>query len=242
MRAVNLIPGDAQRSGSQALRLAPATYALLGGLVAALVLVTMFVLAHNNVASRQAQVSSLRAQLHAAQTEAAELTRYTQFASAAQARVSAVRQIAGTRFDWHAAFTNLAKVIPANTSLQSLSASVVPGASAGNGGGSTGLRAALPGPAFEMSGCTASQDDVARLISRLRVMTGVTRVSLANSSLGGAVTVQSTGGSSPEGSGQDCRTGSPTFNLVVFFTPVNGAGPNGAASAGSTPASTGGAK
>jgi Tfp pilus assembly protein PilN len=242
MRAVNLVPPEAKRSGRGALRLAPATYGLLGGLLGALVLVTAYVLAGNTVATRQAQETTLRSQLSQDQAQVAQLGSYAQFASAARARVAAVRGIAATRFDWYRALSNLARAIPANTSLQSLNGSVVPGA--GSGGASGGLRADQAGPAFEMTGCTHTQDDVARLISRLRTMAGVTRVSLSSSTIGNT----GPSGGAPAtagtpGAAQGCGANTPTFNLVVFYTPVPGAGATGAVTAGSsTGTSTGGAK
>jgi hypothetical protein len=89
----------------------------------------------------------------------------------------------------------------------------------GAGSGDTGtLRGALPNPAIEMTGCTTGQNEVARLISRLRLMTGVTRVALADS------TKDDTGGGSGETSGSsDCRYGHdrfPQFGIVVFFEPL----------------------
>lgn len=240
MKAVNLIPSDTQRSGGPSLKLAPATYALLGVLAAAVVLATLYVLAGNTVSSRKVQLASLQSQLAAAQSEAAKLTTYADFASVAQTRVENVRGIAATRFDWNAALSNLARVVPTDTSLQTLSATVVPGASAGGGGGGGGgLRADLPGPAFEMTGCTASQDEVARLISRLRTMPKVTRVALSSSSISG-----SSSGSTPIASGATsgsgtattgCKPKAPTFNLTVFFQPVPNAGPTGPTAIGAAP-------
>lgn len=238
MRAVNLVPPEAKRTGRGALRLAPATYGLLGGLLAALVLVTAYVLADNSVANRQAQVTTLQTQLRQDQAQVAQLGSYAQFASAARSRIAAVRGIAATRFDWYSALSNIARAIPANTSLQSLSGSVVPGA--GTGGGSSGLRADQPGPAFDITGCTRSQDDVARLISRLRTMAGVTRVSLSSSTIGNATPTGAAAASSVPGSAQGCGAHAPTFSLVVFYMPVAGAGATGAVSAGSS--STGGAQ
>src|SRR5947209_3582547 len=131
MKAVNLIPADAHAAGGRfRIKLAPATYGLLGLLVAGLVLITAYVLAGNQVASRQAQLTTLRAQLTQAQSQATQLGSYGKFAALAQTRLGTVRGIAGTRFDWHAALANLARVIPANTTLDSVSGTVVPGATA----------------------------------------------------------------------------------------------------------------
>jgi len=245
MKAVNLIPSDAQQSGGRSLKLAPATYALLGFLAAGVVLVTMYVLTGNSVSSRQSQLASLQSQLTQAQSEASQLAAYGQFASLAQTRLQTVRGLAATRFDWNASLSNLARVIPAGTALQSLNATVVPGASSGGTGGGglgtggNGLRSSLPGPALEMTGCTTTQDAVARLISRLRAMPGVSRVALS-----GSAKSTSSPNSTPGAATQGCAANSPTFNIVVFFTPVNGAGPNGATSVSGTPATatTGGAQ
>jgi hypothetical protein len=153
--------------------------------------------------------------------------------------VQTVRGIAATRFDWNASLANLARVVPANTSLESLTGTVVPGASAGgsagSGGGSSGatnLRGDITGPAFELNGCTASQDDVARLISRLRVMPGVKRVALGSS----VIEQQS---QSSAASARGCKPGSPTFSLVVFFNQVAGAGATGATTLTAAPSAPG---
>src|SRR5579859_7426680 len=216
MKAVNLIPSDVQKSGGPSLKLAPLTYVVLGFLVAGVALVTMYVLASNKVSSRQNQVTSLQAQVTQAQSEATQLGAYGQFATLAQTRLQSVRGIAATRFDWHGALSDLSRIIPANTSLQALNATVVPGASAGGGGGSSSLRGDLQGPAFELVGCTHTQDDVARLISRLRVMSDVQRVALANSTKNS--NAQASNGVSGSGSKhpRGCPANAPTFNVVVY--------------------------
>jgi Tfp pilus assembly protein PilN len=245
MKAVNLIPGDSPSAGSVRVpKLAVPTYALLGFLVGGIVLAVLYVSASNSVADRQAQVTSLTTEVAQAQQAASRLVAYGQFTTLEQQRVQSVRGIAETRFDWNSALGELAAVIPANTSLQTLSGSVVPGASAGGSGGSGGLRAAQSGPAVEVQGCTSNQDDVARLISRLRTMDDVTRVALSSSakaSTTGAAPAQPSG----SGAGTGCASSAPTFDVIVFYKPIAGAGAQGATSLGSTSATTttpGGAK
>ena len=151
-------------------------------------------------------------------------------------RIETVRSIAAARFDWHGALSDLAKVVPANTTLQAVNKTVVPGASSGGSGtaGTGGLRTAIAAPAFELSRCTRTQDDVARLISQLRLINGVTRVAFSNSQESNA------SGSAGPGGSQGCGANAPTFSLVVFFQPVPNAGPTGvtsvAATAGTAPA------
>lgn len=231
MRAVNLIPQDVNRTGRRAAGLLPQgpSVVLLGLLMVALGLVTVYVLGQNTISERKATLARTQTQLAAAKVQAARLTQYAQFQQLAQARVQTIRQIATSRFDWHAALSDLAKVVPADTSLQTLIGTVAPGAAVSapgvGGGGSSGstgsLRGAIAAPAFEMSGCTKTQDDVARLMSRLRLMDGVTRVTFADSqkpqAMPGSASV-----ASGSGSGAGCGANAPTFDLVVFYKPLPG--------------------
>jgi Tfp pilus assembly protein PilN len=241
MKAVNLIPADARknRSGpSNAVRVP--TYALLGLLAGALALVTVYVMTGNTIADRKAQLNSLQNQVAQAQAQASKLGDYGRFAQIAHTRLQTVAGIAATRFDWHEALSDLSQVVPANSSLQTLAGTVAPGASTGGGGGggSSNLRAAETTPALELTGCTHSQDDVARLMSRLRLVDNVTRVSLGNSQKANSGTAGAASGTA------SCGANGPSFDIVVFFQAVPGAGPQGATSvtgATTTPTKPGGA-
>jgi Tfp pilus assembly protein PilN len=243
MKAVNLIPGDARRRtvGTPG-RVGGAVYLTIGALVAALVLVVVYVVANNSISDRKAKIAELQSRVTRAQAEAAALKPYTQFAQLAQVRAETVRQIANTRFDWHRALSDLSKVVPANTSLQTLTGTVAPGAGV-QGGVSISLRGAIPSPAFELSGCTSSQDDVARLMSRLRLMNGVSRVSLqdsvkSNTAQGGAAVSTAGNSVSTAGNSGGCGPNTPAFHVVVFFQPLPGAGPNGATNLTAQPVSS----
>jgi Tfp pilus assembly protein PilN len=216
VRAVNLIPADGASGSRGGAGVGP--YALLGALAVLLVGVLVYVLTDNQVVERRAQLASLQAQAQALQTRAAADRPYQEFAALAQARVQTVRQLGHARFDWHRAFGDLARVMPGNVWLTSLLGTVTNGVSVGGGGGDTStLRGALPNPAIELTGCTTSHDDVARLLSRLRLMTGVVRVALASSSKADSVAGGAGGGTS------DCtygHTGFTQFGIVVFFAPL----------------------
>ncbi len=241
MKAVNLIPAEARKRGggvSSSSQLA--TYGLFGLLAVVLGLVVYYVTTSNTISDRQAQLTTLKAEVAQAQSRVNSLGSYTQFRQLAQSRAQTVEGIAATRFDWHSAFSDLTRVVPANTSLQSLSATVAPGATAGgSGGGGAGsagnLRSGVSAPAFELVGCTGSQDDVARLMSRLRLIDGVTRVSLGSSQKSSSAQ----GGASVSGSGGGCGPDKPSFDVIVFFSPVQGAGPSGATSVGTVMTSGG---
>lgn len=244
MRAVNLIPSDA---GGGAGGKGVGAYALLGVLGLLLLGVLAWTTTHNQIVQRRAQLASLETQAAKLQSQADATRPYREFASLAQARVETIRALGQTRFDWQRAFGDLARVIPNDVWLTSLVGTVTTGVNVGGGGsGDTGsLRGALPNPAIELSGCTTSNDEVARLISRLRLMTGVVRVSLAGAAKGEA-------GAAGGATGADCRyghAGYPQFGMVVFFAPLpappaatqaGGAtgAPAGAAPAGTPAAST----
>jgi Tfp pilus assembly protein PilN len=213
MRAVNLMGAGSGHGGGRAGAGAYVLIAVLGVLLAG-VLAT--VLTNNAIVAHRAELSSLTTQVRVAQAEANATRPYREFATLAQARVATVRQLGQARFDWHRALGDLSKVMPDNVWLSSLLGTVAVGVSVeGAASGATGsVRAALPNPAIELTGCTTGHDSVARLISRLRAMDGVTRVALADSTKDDV-----SGG----GNSADCRHGNarfPQFDVVVFYQPL----------------------
>jgi Tfp pilus assembly protein PilN len=221
MKAVNLIPRDARRSGvGPSFGKLGASHFVIALLVVALGFVTLSVLASNTVSQRESQLAGLKQEYTRAQAQVARLNTYTEFEKLAQRREMTVHEIAASRFDWHSALADLSKVVPANTSLQSLVATASPTASGGGSGGSSGeVRGDISAPAFELKGCTGTQDEVAQLMSRLRVINGVTRVTLEDSAA--AAAAPGSTGASSSGSG-GCPAKGPTFDMVVFFQPGAG--------------------
>jgi Tfp pilus assembly protein PilN len=219
VRAVNLIPADSVRAGGRSGGGAYVVLAVLAALVAG---VAYYVLTDNAIAGRRAQLAQLQTQTRAAQQQADATKPYRDFAALAQARVQTIRQLGAARFDWHHALSQLSRVLPGNVWLSSLLGTVAPGVSVEGGGGAgatSALRSALPNPAIELTGCTTDHDSVVRLISRLRLIDGVQRVALADSSK----EVADGGGGAGGGAGGDCRHGHPNlpqFDLVVFFAPL----------------------
>jgi Tfp pilus assembly protein PilN len=239
MRAVNLIPGDSRRGGfNTGLSLGPA-YAVLGVLAVAVGLMTLYVLTNNTISKRQSEIATIQAQVSEQRAEAARLANYVRFAQLAAARAKTVREIATTRFDWHSALADLSKVVPSNTSLETLSGSTAPQATVSGGGGGSGsaLRADIAVPAIEVTGCSKTQDEVAQLMSRLRVINGVTRVTLSDS----IKNASSSGSAGPAGG---CGNNAPSFDIVVFFKPLQGVDPTTGSPdpAGSSTTTSGGAQ
>ena len=243
MRAVNLIPDDLRRGSSAAGRSGPAVYVLLGVLGVLVVLVTAWALTGRQVADRQSDLARAQVEAQAAEARAGALEPYARFAELRAKRVETVTSLSRSRFNWAYALREISRVVPGNVWLTALTGTVAPGVAVEGSttGGATSLRAALPVPAVELSGCSTSQKDVARYLARLRSVDGVTRVSLASSEKADEA---GAAGASNSGDGGDCRQGSdqaPKFEAVVFFErstakPAAGGTAGAAPAAGSAPA------
>jgi Tfp pilus assembly protein PilN len=221
MRAVNLIPSDQQRgAGGAAGKSGGGAYILLGALALMVVMAAAYVITGKSVDDKKAQLTDVSQRATAAEAKAASLTSYTKFSSVRAKRVETVSQLADSRFDWAHALREVARVMPENAWLTQLTATTSSSVNVGGGGGS--LRQALDVPAIQIQGCTTSQESVARLIARLRLVDGVQRVSLEDSTKGqeapGGASAPTAASSSASG---DCRGGHakfPIFNVDVFFT------------------------
>ncbi len=239
MRAVNLIPGDERRGGAGgAGRAGMAAHVVLGVLAALVVMLTVYTLAGRQVDQKRAELADTRVKADRFQAEAKRLTAYSEFAALRAKRLETVTSLAKSRFDWAGALHEVARTIPRNTQLISLTGTVAPGVAIEGGTGADPLRASLPVPAFELKGCTSGQSDVARMMSAMRRIEGVQRVSLSASEK-----AETAGASGGDG---DCRGGSdkvPAFSMTVFFeAKAAAAAASPATAASSTPAPTGASK
>jgi Tfp pilus assembly protein PilN len=218
MRAVNLIPPDerggsgisAGRSGGSVY----AVFAMVGGLA---ICALLYGLAAHQISSRKGEVATLTAKAQRAQARAAALAPYTSFAAMREQRVQAVETLVNSRFDWAHAFHELGRVLPSNVALSSLSGTVgsTSGASAGSKAGASSSVASVtpPGsvPTFTLAGCTTSQATVALTLDRLRLIDGVSEVTLQSSTK--AASTASGASSSASGTGS-CEV---AFNVQVTF-------------------------
>jgi Tfp pilus assembly protein PilN len=227
MRPVNLIPPEDRRGDQAPLRSGPLAYILLGGLVLILAGVVALVLTGNQISEREDEVATLKSEDAAATVKATRLASYTQFRSLSEQRAQTVQSLADSRFDWERVMRELALILPSDVWLVNLNASASPGADAGgasggSGGSASGLRAAVPGPALELSGCAAGQTAVAGFVTALKDIDGVTRVGVQSSEVADTESgagVSAGGESGSGGSGEDCRTRNfiAKFDLVVAF-------------------------
>ncbi len=244
MKAVNLIPVESRRGGD---RSGGAVYMLLGAMTALVLVAAVWVLLNNQVSDRSAQVEQLRVETAAAQQEATALAPFRNFAAMREKRVATVRSLAESRFDWGPVLRKVGLVLPRDVSLKSMVGTVAPGVSVGSEGGSdsSSLRGGLAVPAVELSGCAGSQAQVARTMTRLRLVNGVTRVSLGSTEKNESSAAQanlSDAGTSGAGAGAgDCRRTAkmPKFSIVVFFEPEAAATVGQPDAGGATPSTPG---
>jgi Tfp pilus assembly protein PilN len=180
MKAVNLIPTEQRRikaTGKQS----GSAYVLIGALVTLLALVAAFVFTANSATDKQNKAAAAKAEADRLEAQVAQQGSYTNFADIKKTRLASVVSVANGRFDWERLMRELSRVMPANSWLQSADASV----SGEVGGESTTSETGAPvaaTPKANLVGCTPDQQDVARMMVRMRQIHRVADVQLNNSS------------------------------------------------------------
>jgi Tfp pilus assembly protein PilN len=222
MKAVNLIPADERRRAGGA-GSGLGVYIVLAVLALIVAVGATYTLANRSISDRRHELADVQARAKASADEAQALQAYTSFTALREKRSETVRSLASSRFDWSHALHEVARTIPSNAWLTALRATVTPTAPV-EGGVADPLRGSVPSPAIELVGCTTSQDNVASMISSLRRIDGVQRVSLSSSERTEA------SGATAGGGGDDCRNGNsrfPKFSMTLFFTTPTPATTNG---------------
>jgi Tfp pilus assembly protein PilN len=224
MKAINLLPPDSRTTPTAGATKAVATteepggigaFVLLGALAACVVALAAYVLTTNSVKDRQAQLKAATAEAQSTAQRAAQLKPYADFQQMAETRIQTVKDLAASRFDWEQALRDISRAIPSDVTLTSLNGSI----SSAAGGGSASVRSAIASPAVTLQGCTTGQKQVATLLSRLRSVDGVTRVTLTKSVKPDANTAtDASAAANDETLNAGCGTGRPpAFELVMFF-------------------------
>jgi Tfp pilus assembly protein PilN len=216
MRSVNLIPPDERRGDSAPLRTGTLIYVLVAGLALFLLGIVAVALTSKQVSDRQGQETALEQQLQQETARANSLAPFAQFRALQESRAATMRSLAESRFDWNRVLRELALVVPENVSLRSLAGTASPSVEV-DGNEQIELRASLPGPALEITGCAQDQKVVAQFVSSIEDIDGVTRVGLDNSSLAS----NASEGSSGTGGSSDCsKPLAYKFQVVVAFDKV----------------------
>jgi Tfp pilus assembly protein PilN len=236
MRAVNLIPRDTASGATGGS--STTTYAVLAMLALIVVMSALYTVSGRAVATKRAEVAQATAQVTAAEATAARLKTYTELSDLRKARVETVRNLADSRFDWAGSLHEVARTLPRGTWLTSLRATVTPNASVD--GTSDPLRTAIAAPALELMGCAPSQEAVAGVLTSLRQISGVRRVTLSASKR----PETSGAGAGDSAAASDGCGKRPQFSITVFYeagaasAATTSTAPAQASTASATPATT----
>jgi Tfp pilus assembly protein PilN len=202
MRPVNLIPPEDRRGDRAPLRSGPLSYVVVGALAAVLAVVTLMVMASNDIAEKEAEVERLEAEVETTTAEAERLAAFTRFSALRTQRESTLASLAQSRFDWERVMREMALIIPSDVTLTNLNGSAV-----GNAEGSSASED-IGAPNLAISGCASSHSAVADFLAALEDIDGVTRVGVGRSEAsdgGGSVSAESV-----------CGT-AHTFDVAVAF-------------------------
>jgi hypothetical protein len=205
MRSVNLLPRDDSGHGRR-LPPPPALAACIGAVVMPAVLAVLFLSASGKVAKQQRALADVQATYNAMPVPAAPPAAQTELPQLQTTRVVALASALGQRVAWDRLLREVSQVVPGDVWLVTLNAqSPALGAAA--------AAAAAPGTVsqtFTVTGCTYSQDSVARFLARLDLVPDLTGMTLGKSESG-----------SDAGSGtSSCPTGMVTFTLQGAVRPA----------------------
>jgi len=238
VRAVNLLPPDMRGASKATAELGArpeatggaGPFVVLGVLAACVAGAAGYVLTTNTINQRQADLDAAKAQQQAVAGQVAKLKPFADFEALAAGRVTTVKDIAASRFNWDQALRDLARAVPADVTLKSLEGSV-----SATAGGEGAVRGAISAPAITVLGCAPGQTQVARLMARLRNVDGVTRVSLSKSDKTETQNASSEGTAIERRNATPCGTGArPEFEVVAFFETETKATEAAAATSGTT--------
>jgi Tfp pilus assembly protein PilN len=227
VKAVNLIPDSGGRAPSTSAGKKVAApdaerptgaYALLGFLVMCIAAAALYVTTSNSIKEKEGELARVEAEAVAVEAQAASLQSFADFQTLASSREQTVKALADSRFPWSTTLDDVSRALPGDVFISTLD-----GATTSSTSGS-GLRGAIQAPSIELTGCTDDQASVARLMSRLREVRGVTRVTLAKSeavdtvSTGVAPTPATASGEEGGVTTEPCPSGAPpAFSMIIFF-------------------------
>jgi Tfp pilus assembly protein PilN len=209
MNAVNLIPLERRRGETPSLPGVP-FLGLVAALVVALAGTFFYVGARNQVSTKQSELARVQAGTAEWSAAAAKYAPAIATLKGRSLRFAQLGGLLGQRASWSLLLGQLAGVMPAHAELASMSAAADASASSAT----SGSTAATPG--ITISGCAVSQGVVADTMVALRRLSGVSAVSLSDS------TLQGSGGSAASASSGAGTPGScklpVAFSLTLQFT------------------------
>jgi Tfp pilus assembly protein PilN len=190
MRAVNLLPRDLAGDGRKAPP-GPVIAGCVGVVLVTALLAVLFLSASGNVASKKRQLAAVQAQYAAMPAPPTPSAAVKELPQTKATRVTALAGALGQRVAWDRIMREVSQVVPSDVWLVTLDAEAPSYAPATTAAAST-PGAVLP-QGFTVSGCTYSQDSVARFLARLQLVPDLQQMTLGKSETSGAGTGAATG-------------------------------------------------
>lgn len=175
MRAVNLLPRDDAGEGRRMPPM-PVLVGCVGVVLVTAVLALLFLSASSSVANQRRALEQAQAEYAAIPAPPPPSPIDSQLPQQRQTRVSALATALGQRVAWDRLLREVSQVVPSDVWLVTLNAvapTVAPAAAVTTGG-------TLP-QGFTVTGCTYSQDSVARFLARLDVVPDLSSMTLGKS-------------------------------------------------------------
>jgi Tfp pilus assembly protein PilN len=197
MRAVNLLPRD-DSAQARGLPPMPVLVGCIGTVVVAALLAVLFLSASSGVAAKRTALKQMQDQYALLPAPVPDSPVVAKLPQERQTRVTALATVLGQRVAWDRLLREVSQVVPSDVwlvNLNALAPSLAPASAAAPAAGST---AAL---GFTVTGCTYSQDSVARFLARLAIVPDLSGMTLGKSA------------SSDGGGGGTCPNGMFTFTL-----------------------------
>lgn len=171
MRPVNLLPPElrARAAGEGDPKVA---YGVIGGLCLLLVMVLAAVYYTNKATTLQDEAAALRAEAQRHQANVKPVQSFNDFADTVHKRTLLVGGLAESRFPWDSALRNLSRSMPADVTLDDITANT----RAGGENTETANAATM-----ELKGCASSWVGISRFLVRMRNMPGVSDVTISDS-------------------------------------------------------------
>jgi Tfp pilus assembly protein PilN len=188
MRAVNLLPGSEANEGRKVPPL-PVLAGCIGTVLISAVLAMMYLSASAGVAKKQRALEQVQAAYAAIPAAASPSPVVAELPKQRQTRVTALATVLSQRVTWDRLLREVSQVVPSDVWLLNLNA-LAPSIAPVNTAGSATQQG------FVVTGCTYSQDSVARFLARLAVVPDLSGMTLGKS-----------------GSGGQCPAGMVTFTL-----------------------------
>ena len=209
MRAVNLLPGG-EEQGRKVPPL-PVLAGCVGAVLVSAVLAVMFLSASAGVAKKQQALDQIQAEYAAMPAPAPASPVVAELPQQRQTRVTALATVLGQRVAWDRLLREVSQVVPSDVwlvTLNALAPSISPASTAPPAAGAEAQQS------FTVTGCTYSQDSVARFLARLSVVPDLMNMTLGRSQSSG----DASGGGG--GGGGQCPAGMFTFTLQGAVRPA----------------------